>query len=78
MALRLTDAVITQPGDLDRPLVTQVHQWFTAAQVVELVMDVMRNSAQKIAVSLAADDPHVASGFELYQLNEDGEVEYLP
>jgi alkylhydroperoxidase family enzyme len=78
VALRLTDAVITQPGDLDRPLVTQVHQWFTAAQVVELVMDVMRNSAQKIAVSLAADDPHVASGFELYQLNEDGEVEYLP
>jgi alkylhydroperoxidase family enzyme len=78
VALRLTDAVITQPGAIDPTLVTQVLQWFTAPQVVELVMDVMRNSAQKIAVSLAADDPHVASGFELYQLTEDGEVEYLP
>ncbi|MGD0311560.1 MAG: carboxymuconolactone decarboxylase family protein [Acidimicrobiales bacterium] len=77
VALRLTDAVITLPGAIDRSLVAQVHHCFTAPQVVELVMDVMRNSAQKIAVSLAADDPHVTNGFELYQLTEDGEVEYL-
>jgi alkylhydroperoxidase family enzyme len=77
VALRLTDAVITLPGAIDRSLVAQVHRCFTAPQVVELVIDVMRNSAQKIAVSLAADDPHVADGFELYQLTEDGDVEYL-
>ncbi|HEX3980083.1 MAG TPA: hypothetical protein VHW93_02615, partial [Acidimicrobiales bacterium] len=53
VALRLTDAVITQPGAIDRPLVAQIHSWFTAPQIVELVMDVMRNSAQKIAVALA-------------------------
>jgi hypothetical protein len=57
-------------------LVAQVHGWFTPAQVVELVMDVMRNSGQKIAVALAADDPHVASGIERFEITPTGEVEY--
>ena len=58
-------------------LVAQVHARFTPAQVTELVLDVMRNSAQKVAVALAVDDPHVTSGTELYTLTEDGDVAYL-
>ncbi len=77
VALRLTDAVITGPGSVDQPLVAQVHRWFTPEQVVELVMDVMRNSGQKIAVALAADDPHVTSGIERFEITAEGDVEYL-
>ena len=77
VALRLTDAVITGPGSLAPTLVEQVHRWFAPDQVVELVMDVMRNSGQKIAVAMAADDPHVSSGFERFEITATGEVEYL-
>ena len=77
VALRLTDAMITQPTSIDRVLADQVHRWYTPRQVVELVMDVMRNSGQKIAVALAADDPHVASGVERFVIGAGGSVEYL-
>ncbi len=77
VALRLTDAVITGPGTVDGSLAAQVHRCFTPDQVVELVMDVMRNSGQKVAVALAADDPHVTSGFERFEITADGAVTYL-
>ncbi len=77
VALRLTDAIITEPGSVRGALAGSVHRWFTPLQVVELVMDVMRNSGQKIAVALAADDPHVSSGFERFEITEGGDVVYL-
>jgi alkylhydroperoxidase family enzyme len=77
VALRLADALITQPGEIDPQLVEQVHQNFTPPQVIELVLDVMRNSCQKFAVALAVDDPHVTSGVELYAITDDGDVAYL-
>jgi alkylhydroperoxidase family enzyme len=77
VALRLIDAIITQPGEIDPALVAQVHQYYSPAQIVEMVLDVMRNSAQKVAVALAVDDPHVTGGVELYALTDDGDVEYL-
>jgi alkylhydroperoxidase family enzyme len=77
VALRLVDAIITQPTEIDPSLVAQVHRHFTPPQVIELVLDVMRNSCQKVAVALAVDDPHVTSGVELYAITDDGDVEYL-
>lgn len=77
VALRLTDAIVTEPGSVDGTLAGQVHRWFTPAQAVEVVLDVMRNSGQKIAVALAADDPHVASGIEQFEITSRGDVEYL-
>ena len=78
VALRLTDAVITRPAAVDGALAVQVHEWFTPTEVVELVMDVMRNSGQKIAVALAADAPHVTEGVERFEITASGDVEYLP
>lgn len=77
VALRLCDAIITGPGSVEPTLADQVHRWFTSVQVVELVMDVMRNSGQKIAVALAADEPHVTSGIERFEITDRGDVEYL-
>jgi alkylhydroperoxidase family enzyme len=78
VALRLTDAVLTRPAGVDRVLAGQVHEWFAPTQVVELVMDVMRNSGQKVAVALAADDPHVTEGVERFEIARSGDVVYLP
>ncbi len=77
LALRLTDAIITQPGSIGPDLVAQAHQVFTSAQLVELVMDVMRNSGQKVAVAMAADEPHVVSGVERFEITATGAVVYL-
>jgi alkylhydroperoxidase family enzyme len=77
VALRLVDAIISQPNEIDASLAAQVHSQFRPPQVIEILLDVMRNSCQKVAVALAVDDPHVTSGTELYALTEDGDVAYL-
>lgn len=77
VALRLTDAIITQPNEIGAELAAQAHEHFTPAQVIEIVIDVMRNSGQKVAVALAVDAPHVSSGVELYEITEEGDVEFL-
>ena len=74
VALRLTDTVITQPTEITPELVLQVRKYFEPGEVVEIVFDILRNSAQKVAVALAADDAHVTEGVEYYDLAEDGEV----
>jgi AhpD family alkylhydroperoxidase len=74
VALRLTDAVITQPTEITPELVTQVRKYFEPGEVVEIVFDILRNSAQKVAVALAADAAHVTEGVEYYDLADDGDV----
>jgi alkylhydroperoxidase family enzyme len=74
VALRLTDAVITQPTEITPELVSQVRTYFEPAEVVEMVYDIVRNSAQKVAVAMAADGAHVTEGVEYYDLADDGDV----
>jgi alkylhydroperoxidase family enzyme len=74
IALRLTDAVITQPAQIDDQLVAQVHGVFALAESTEIVLDVVRNAANKIAVAFAADTPQVADGIEFFDLDANGEV----
>lgn len=76
VALRLTEAIITQPASISDDLVTQAHAHFTEAQLVELVLDVMRNAANKVAVAFGADEPHVTEGIELYDVLPDGNLVY--
>lgn len=76
VALRLTDSVVTQPSYLDDELARQAHDHFTDAQLVELVLDVMRNGANKVAVAFGADEPNVTDGVELYDVLADGTLEY--
>ena len=76
VALRLTDAVITQPTEITPELVAQVRTYFEPAEVTEIVFDILRNSAQKVAVALAGDEAHVTEGVEYYDLADDGDVLY--
>ncbi len=74
VALRLTDAVITQPSLIDDLLTSQVHDTLTTAESTELVLDVVRNSANKIAVALGADAPNVTGAVEFFDVDGSGEV----
>jgi hypothetical protein len=71
-ALGLTDALVLGdpvPGDLRDVL--------TDEQIVEVVLDVMRNAANKIAVSLGADAATVTEGVELFTTDTDGNLEVV-
>ena len=44
------------------------------AEVVEVVLDVVRNAANKIAVALGADAATVTEGVELFRTDADGDL----
>jgi alkylhydroperoxidase family enzyme len=73
-ALRLTDAVITQPALIDESLIGQVRAEFSTAESTEIILDVVRNAANKIAVAFSADAPVVTDGTEFFDTDETGEV----
>jgi alkylhydroperoxidase family enzyme len=75
-ALRLVDAVLWQPMRYPGDLTAGVFEHFTPGETVELVFDIARNAANKIAVAFAADAPHVTEGIELYDIDERGDVTY--
>ena len=73
-AMRLADALVTQPSSIDHALVDAAHRHFSHAQQLEIVFDVVRNAANKIAVAFGADDPIVTDGIEFYDLDHNGDV----
>ena len=74
VALDLADLLVTQPGLIDDRLVAQVQRLLTPAEITELVLDVVRNAANKIAVALGGDAPVVSEGFEYYDVDATGDV----
>jgi alkylhydroperoxidase family enzyme len=78
VALRLVDAFLWQPLAYPAGLAGTVMRVFSPAETVEIVLDVVRNAANKIAVLFAADAPHVTDGFEPFDITPEGEVVYLP
>ena len=55
VALRFTDAVMTQPGQISDDLRAQLFVHFTNEQIVEMTVDIMKWNYQKIPVSLRND-----------------------
>ena len=76
VALRVTDAILWTPDAWAAGLAADVRRCFTADQAVELVYDVVRNAANRIAVALGADDAHVAEGVEYFAVEADGALVY--
>lgn len=76
VALRLTDAMLWTPTTFPDGLVEQVRSELSAAEALEVVLDVARNAANKIAVTFGADEPNVAQGLEYYDVDERGELVY--
>ncbi|HLM16971.1 MAG TPA: carboxymuconolactone decarboxylase family protein, partial [Acidimicrobiia bacterium] len=73
-ALALADAVIWQPMGIDDALVARVRRELSDAEIVEIVLDLVRNAANKIAVSLGGDEAVVTDGVEYYDVDASGDV----
>jgi alkylhydroperoxidase family enzyme len=71
-ALALTDAMIWTPTAIPEPVLAAVRGLLSPAQAVEVVLDVARNAANKIAVALGADAATVTDGVELFVTDADG------
>jgi alkylhydroperoxidase family enzyme len=76
VALRLTDAVLWQPAAYPDGLVEQVRATFSPEETVEMVLDLTRNAANKVAVALQADQPLVPVGVEYFSVERDGTLAY--
>ncbi len=72
-ALALADALIWTPADMRATDVDDVRTHLTPAQAVEVVLDVMRNATNKIAVALGADEPDF-SGVQLFEVDDGGRL----
>jgi alkylhydroperoxidase family enzyme len=71
-ALALVDAMIWTPTAIPDEVVADVRRHLSDAQAVEVVLDVARNAANKIAVALRADAPEVTEGVQLFTTDMDG------
>ena len=76
VAVAVVDAMVWTPARWTDDLAGEVRSTFGPAEAVELVLDVMRNAANKIAVALAADAPNVTEGVEVYEIDADGVAHY--
>jgi hypothetical protein len=76
IALRVVDAMLWQPLLYPPGLAAEVRAAFDAARTTELLFDIARNAANKIAVAFGADAPHVVDGIEYYDIDDRGELLY--
>lgn len=77
-ALRIVDAFIWRPTDIDDALVEQAHAHFTDEELAELLVDITKWSTQKIHVALGTDGadrlPVNERGISYLSFEEDGRV----
>lgn len=73
-ALRYVDALIWSPSQISPDVAAGMRKHFSQTESFELTLDVMRNAANKIAVSLGADEPRVTEGTERYEVDEAGQT----
>jgi alkylhydroperoxidase family enzyme len=76
VALRLTDAILWQPASYPEGLVEQVRATFSPQETIEMVLDLVRNAANKVAVALQADQAVVTVGVEYFSVGSDGTLAY--
>jgi alkylhydroperoxidase family enzyme len=74
-ALALTDAIVWQPGHIPDQAIADIRVHFTPAEAVELVLDVVRNAANKNAVALGADAPF-SDEVQVYDIDEAGNMHF--
>jgi len=76
VALAFAEAMIASPAALQGEPVTRLATCFEPAARVELVLDIVRNATNKVAVALGGDAPRVETGYEVYDVRPDGEIIY--
>ena len=75
-AIRLADAMMTQPGSISDELRDDLRRHFTDDQLVEITVDIMKWNYQKVPVALGADD--VFKPGELAEMAFDEHGHFIP
>jgi AhpD family alkylhydroperoxidase len=75
-AVAFTDAMIWTPAAIPPEVVTTLRHALSDEQRTELVLDITRNALNKVAVALGADEPHVQTGVEIYDVDPEGNLLY--
>lgn len=75
-ALAFSDGFLSSPAHFDPAAAKALREHFDPAACVELVLDLMRNATNKVAVALGGDAPRVETGYEVYDVKANGEIEY--
>ena len=77
LSLLVVDAFVWQPIEWPPGLGEKVVDALGPVAATELILDIVRNAANKIAVAFDADDPQVESGVEYYDIDAStGELRY--
>jgi alkylhydroperoxidase family enzyme len=76
VALRFTDAILWDCGAIPGGVLDDVRAMFSPAAALEIVLDVVRNASNKIAVALGADQASVTDGVEYFDVSADGGYQY--
>jgi hypothetical protein len=77
LALQVVDAFVWQPIRWPPGLGAQIVGALGPAAATELILDIVRNAANKIAVAFGVDDPQVETGVEYYDIDgSTGELRY--
>jgi hypothetical protein len=77
LALQVVDAFVWQPIEWPPGLGEEVVDALGPAAATELMLDIVRNAANKIAVAFDADAPQVETGVEYYDVDvSTGELRY--
>ncbi len=77
LALEVVDTFVWQPTRWPPGLGEQVLDALGPAASTELILDIIRNAANKIAVAFGVDAPQVETGVEYYDIDEStGELRY--
>ena len=77
LALEVVDAFVWRPIQWPPGLGEQVVDALGPAAATELILDIVRNAANKIAVAFDADAPQVETGVEYYDIDlSTGELRY--
>ena len=72
VALRLTDAFVTDPNRIDDDLRAQLLAHFTPEQIVELLLDIVSWTLQKVQVALGFDAPVEPGRLAVLDFDEEG------
>ena len=75
-ALAFSEGMLASPARFDAEGVAALRRHFTPEARVELVLDLLRNATNKVAVALGGDAPRVETGYEVYDVKPDGEIVY--
>jgi hypothetical protein len=77
LALQVVDVFVWQPMQWPAGLGEQVVDALGPSAATELILDLVRNAANKIAVAFDADGPQVETGVEYYDIDlSTGELRY--